>query len=353
MDSRSREIALFAGAGGGCLASKWLLGWRTVAYVEINSYRQRVLQPRITDGLVDDAPIWDDIRSFDGRPWRGCVDILSAGFPCTPWSVAGQHKGADDERNLWPDTLRIIREVGRDIAFLENVPPLIRRPYFRDEILGGLAESGYDAVWGVFSAAQVGAPHLRQRLLVLAYARSEYRRIQSVRGAECPYQTIVEDDGKDGIPADADHEGWDLRGRGEGDIFSEDWLAPSASQDRQDRRPSLSQGDKLVAHPNGPSGGYGNHGVCQAFGAGTQGGEAGSAVCSCGATASDVNREQMGRPTEPRQGSGYWATEPDVGRVASGVASRVDRLSALGDGQVPLTVAYAYAVLSKKAFGHA
>src|SRR3990172_13273064 len=83
------ELALFAGAGGGLLASKWLLGWRTVCYVEWETYAVEVLKARIRDGWLDDAPIWDDAFTLDGRPWRGCVDIVTAGFPCQPFSIAG------------------------------------------------------------------------------------------------------------------------------------------------------------------------------------------------------------------------------------------------------------------------
>ena len=75
-----RELSLFTGAGGGLLGSI-LLGWRTVAYVERDPYCQRVLQARIRDGTIDDAPIFDDVRRFDGKPWRGKVDVVSAGFP--------------------------------------------------------------------------------------------------------------------------------------------------------------------------------------------------------------------------------------------------------------------------------
>jgi DNA (cytosine-5)-methyltransferase 1 len=164
------ELSLYSGAGGGLLGSK-LLGWRAVCYVENDPYCVRVLQARIADGYLDDAPIWDDARTFDGRPWRGCVDIVTAGFPCQPWSVAGRRKGAADDRNLWPDTIRIIREVAPRYCLLENVPGLLAHEYF-GQILGDLAASGFDAEWGVLSAVAVGAPHIRRRAWLLAYANS-------------------------------------------------------------------------------------------------------------------------------------------------------------------------------------
>ena len=171
---RLRELALFAGAGGGIWASRWFLGWRTIGYVEIDSYCQRVLQARIRDGHFDDAPIWDDIKSFDGKPWHGRVDVVTAGFPCQPFSVAGQKKGKDDERNLWPDTARVIREIRPRFVFLENVLGLLAGSHgYFGSILRELAEAGHDAEWTVLGADDVGAPHRRKRLWVLAYATSE------------------------------------------------------------------------------------------------------------------------------------------------------------------------------------
>lgn len=171
---RLRELALFAGAGGGLWATKWLLGFKTVCYVEIDEYCQRVLQARIKEGHFDDAPIWDDIRTFDGRPWRGRVDIITAGFPCQPFSVAGKQQGSGDPRNLWPETFRVLCEVRPRAALLENVPGLLSgvHGYF-GRILGDLVEAGFNAEWCVLGASAVGAPHRRRyRLWVLAYPNS-------------------------------------------------------------------------------------------------------------------------------------------------------------------------------------
>lgn len=163
-----REISLFTGAGGGVLASK-LLGWQTVCYVEWDKFCQKVLAARIEDGLLEDAPIYGDVQEFDGTEWRGKVDVVSAGFPCQPFSVAGKQEGEFDERNMWPDTIRVVREVRPQLAFLENVPGLLGggHGYF-GRILGDLAESGYDAVWDAVPASAVGAPHRRDRLWILA-----------------------------------------------------------------------------------------------------------------------------------------------------------------------------------------
>src|SRR5574341_183473 len=117
------ELALFAGAGGGLLGSK-LLGWRTVCAVEREPYRVARLMQRQDEGPLDPFPVWDDARTFSGHPWRGLVDVVSAGFPCQPFSVAGRRRADADERNMWPDTARIIGEVRPRFALLENAPGL-------------------------------------------------------------------------------------------------------------------------------------------------------------------------------------------------------------------------------------
>jgi DNA (cytosine-5)-methyltransferase 1 len=149
--------------------------FHTVAYIEWDRYCQRVIQARIGDGLLDDAPIWDDIKSFDGTQYRGLVDLVTAGFPCQPHSNAGLRKGADDDRNLWPDTLRIIREVApRTGVLLENVPGiLVGSPPYGGTVVGQLAEVGYDAEWRIISAADAGAPHLRNRWWLLAHPNAD------------------------------------------------------------------------------------------------------------------------------------------------------------------------------------
>ncbi len=165
------ELSLFSGYGGFTLGLRLAgIPIRTVCYVENEPYAQSIIRARIGDGYLDDAPIWDDVRTFDAEPWRGVVDIVTAGFPCQPHSVAGRRVGAADDRNLWPDTLRIIGEVGPRFALLENVPGLLANGY-AGTVVGELAQIGYDAIWHCVPAAAVGAPHLRWRWFCLAYAR--------------------------------------------------------------------------------------------------------------------------------------------------------------------------------------
>jgi DNA (cytosine-5)-methyltransferase 1 len=172
------ELSLFSGGGGGLLATQHLLGFKTICYCEIKKQPQKQLVSRIQDGLLDDAPIWDDVTTFDGRPWRGLVDVVTAGFPCQSYSNAGKRLGPKDPRNLWPDTIRIARECGAPWLILENVAALLTFHYF-GRILGDLAESGYDARYECVSAFDVGAAHLRDRVWIIANTHGGRRSKQA------------------------------------------------------------------------------------------------------------------------------------------------------------------------------
>ena len=162
-------ISLFSGAGGLDLAAKWA-GVRTVCYVENDPYAQGVLMSRIRDGGLDDARIWDDVKTFDGKPWRGEADCVFGGFPCQPHSIAsGTQRGGADERNLWPDMLRIIREVGPSFVLAENVPGIFVTGYAL-EVLADLEGAGFCATPVSICACEFGAPHPRERLFFMAHA---------------------------------------------------------------------------------------------------------------------------------------------------------------------------------------
>ncbi len=167
-DSGLRELALFAGAGGGILAGK-LLGWRTVCAVEVNAFCARRLMQRQNEGHLAPFPIWDDVRTFDGHPWRGVVDVVSGGFPCTDISQAGKKAGIEGaESGLWVEMSRIVREVRPRYVFVENSAMLTHRGL--DRVLGDLAEMGFDARWGVLGSDDIGADHQRERIWIVADA---------------------------------------------------------------------------------------------------------------------------------------------------------------------------------------
>ena len=170
--SHLRELALFAGAGGGILGGK-LLGWRTVCAVERDAYAAGVLAQRQNDGALEAFPIWSDVTTFDGKPWEGIVDVISGGFPCQDISAAGRGAGIEGSRSgLWSHMARIIGEVRPRFVFVENSPLLVGRGLA--VVLGDLAEMGYDARWGIVGADDCGGPHRRKRIWLrgeLAYTR--------------------------------------------------------------------------------------------------------------------------------------------------------------------------------------
>ena len=160
------ELALFCGAGGSSLAGK-LLGLTTVCGVEIDAYARSVLLQRQRQGQLPVFPIWSDIRSFDGRPWRGKIFCTSGGFPCTDISISGRGAGITGAKSsLWSEMARVIGEVKSPYCFVENSPMLTSRGL--DVVLRDLACMGYDARWGVLSAQEAcGAPHQRKRIWIL------------------------------------------------------------------------------------------------------------------------------------------------------------------------------------------
>ena len=280
------ELALFAGAGGGILGGK-LLGWRTVCAVEWEPYPASVLAARQNDKILPSFPIWDDVQTFDGKPWRGIVDVVSGGFPCQDISTAGKGDGLDGERSgMWREMARIIGEVRPTYAFVENSPMLVTRGLER--VLADLTKMGYDSRWGVISAADIGANHRRERIWIVGKTQSAYTNLQPTYAEqECKYERS-EKSSRGGRrqmgTSNAETEIAD----------SEIVFSNGSNIDRQRR--SIPK--------------FGN------------------CCCSYG------------------QNDSWWQTEPDVGRVADGVDARVDRLKAIGNGQVPLCAATAWRILS-------
>ncbi len=169
------ELALFAGAGGGILAGK-LLGWRPVCAVEINRFCADRLMQRQNEGHLEPFPIWDDVQTFDGRPWRGIVDVVSDGFPCTDISPAGKKAGIDGESSgLWKHMARIVRDVRPRFVFVENSSALTHRGL--GTVLGDLAEMGFSARWGVLGSNHVGAAHTRPRCWIVADSMPWLRKV--------------------------------------------------------------------------------------------------------------------------------------------------------------------------------
>ncbi len=307
IDKGLRELSLFTGIGGGLLGTH-LLGWTPIGYVEINEYCQRVIAQRIADGILPAAPIFTDVREFvqsgASDQYRGVADVVTGGFPCQPFSVAGKRKGADDKRNMWPATMEVIRRVQPTWVFLENVPGLLSSGYF-GTILDDLSEGGYDVGWRVLSAAELGAPHLRKRLWIIAHAtsvrcsKSEWDGNQPRGASETPGKRGMLKSGRVGS---------------NGKTRDGTEVSDTSSNRRQEQCQSINiSAEQPTTSSSGNADGIRK--VCHATG------------------------QKLERPT-------WWAIEPELGRLANGIPNRVERLRAIGNGQVPAVAASAWKLLA-------
>lgn len=176
VDSSAFKVMSLCSGGGGldlglALACENAV---TVCYLEIEVYAAQVLAERMEEKALDEAPVFTDCRSFDGRPWRGKVDCITAGYPCQPFSVAGKRRGEEDPRHLWPEVRRLVCEVWPEWAYFENVTGHLRLGF--DRVLCDLAEIGYNVEWTTLQAAEVGASHRRDRLFILAHTQELHGR---------------------------------------------------------------------------------------------------------------------------------------------------------------------------------
>ena len=169
-----RHLSLCSGYGGIDLGLRRVLPeCRTVAYVEIEAFAIQNLVDKIETEQLDPAPVYTDVKSFPFKEFRGCVDILSGGFPCQPFSQAGSQRSTEDPRHIFPYILEGIRECRPSVVFLENVEGIISSKTKDGEpvlkyVLRSLEEVGYRATAGVFSASEIGAPHQRKRVFIMA-----------------------------------------------------------------------------------------------------------------------------------------------------------------------------------------
>jgi DNA (cytosine-5)-methyltransferase 1 len=266
--------SLFSGIGGLELGLERSGLGRVVWQVEKDAYCRTVLAQHWPE-----VERYEDVREFHPP---GSVDVLCGGFPCQPWSVAGKQLGAADERHLWPEFARIIDEAQPTIVVGENVPGLRTRGL--RPVLLDLAALGFDVEWTDIRASDVGAPHRRERLFIIAI-RGQGALEPGWLGSACA-----------GVLAD-----------------------PDCAREQQPK--GISHGRRRWTRHRGEEGN-------------------GSQLAHANGAGLEVGRKQHARPERatPQRGGpsrDAWAVEPDVGRVAHGVPSRVDRLRCLGNAVVP------------------
>jgi DNA (cytosine-5)-methyltransferase 1 len=256
---------------------------RVLAYVEIEAFAIANLVSKMETGELAAAPVYTDIKTFPYHLFRGAVDLITGGYPCQPFSAAGKRKGAEDPRHLWPYISRAIEVIRPSRVFFENVEGHISLGL--NDVLADLEDRGYDATWGIFSAAEVGAPHQRKRVFIMADSEGQRWRERLPHSRGC------------------------AKGGG-------------AEEGRRPISGSVSEGSMADTR----SAGLQRPAWCGSSSA--QGQPAGHAA-KCDAAAM---RE--------------WPSEPGVGRVVDGCPDRVDRIRLLGNGVVPQTAAIAWRVLN-------
>lgn len=336
------ELGLCAGNGGLSLGLRLAVpSARTVCLVERESVAVADLVAKMEAGTMDAAPIWTDLATFDGNPWRGSVDLVSAGFPCQPFSAAGRVKGTKDERWLWPDIERVIGECEPGYVFIENVPGLVFHGLH--DVVGGLAQLGFNAVWSLFSAAEVGAPHIRDRLFLLA--------AHADRGGLAQEWCAGLRDGEQERRPDPDGRHRALPNAHSEPVRDVGQRVPRGRAGRVRAQGGTRAGDNgqdgAVADADGDGRDQGPEAVRPGQPVAPLGGEAMADADGQG----PPEREHVGDPAggwSPAAGGSWWATEPPVGRVVDGTADRVDRLRSLGNGVVPLVVAHAFRTLAAR-----
>ncbi len=172
------HLGLCAGYGGIELGLKRAIpSLRTVALCEIEAFAISNLVAKMEAGLMDPAPIWPDLKTFPWAAFRDRVDILTGGYPCQPFSAAGQRKGKQDPRHLWPFIADGIRLLKPKCCFFENVEGHISLGL--SDVIEDLAGMGYRTTWGIFSASECGAPHQRKRVFIMAYSSARGKLARS------------------------------------------------------------------------------------------------------------------------------------------------------------------------------
>lgn len=297
-----RVGSLFSGIGGLDLALE-AFGGEVVWQCDSDSFCRGVLAKHWPG-----VRCYEDVREIDGTAAQ--VDVICGGFPCQPVSVAGRRKGKSDARWLWPEFARIVSVLRPHAVFIENVPGL-RSLGLRD-VLADLAGLGFDAEWGCVTAAEVGAPHIRRRIFVLAYADREFRGLQPwwFGGKTGADSSIAGNDGASRPLADAKGDGRKSRRTGD---------TTKGTRGRQHHR-SVVGSNVPDAERNG-----------------LQGAE--HAIAGQGTAAM---RRRLAD-------SSWWATESGLGYVADGVPGRVAQLRALGNAVVPQQAALAWETLTARA----
>jgi len=317
---------------------------RVVAYVEIEAYAIANLANKMEAGELLPAPIWSNLKTLPVQPFRDKVDLLTSGYPCQPFSAAGERKGEDDPRHLWPYIRRHIESIRPVQCFFENVEGHISLGL--REVISDLESLGYKTTWGIFSAREVGAPHQRKRVYILADSKSKQNNIRKPRNmaetssrGKCGNATVDfgGSNGDSRFSTVADSNGVRCDRRELSDRVSQRSMEIEAQQ-----RPEQSVVRSEVKRCSGDSGEDVADTISARSEIGLSGQERSNQERDSGITY-NCSGKQNGW-----QNALHWPPEPGVGRVVDGCANRVDRIRALGNAVVPQTAAKAWVTLNKR-----
>ena len=327
---------------------------RVIAYVEIEAFAIANLVSKMESGQLDPAPIYTDLKTFPSELFRDAVDIITGGYPCQPFSAAGKRLGEKDPRHLWPYIREHIYTIQPARVFLENVEGHISMGL--SSVISDLEEDGYGATWGIFSAREVGAPHQRKRVYIMAdcngvrcdwgaLSNGDSERPMEVEALERSEQPLVRSEAE-GCSGDSggsmgysEHDG-SLATTERGSI-------EEASTDNKERQESSCESEG--ASQSRSSGDLQAGKLADTF-------SARSEIRLPGSVRSNKERntgiiDDCSGEQSRRQEDLRWPPEPRVGRVVDGCADRVDRIRLLGNGVVPQTAAKAWQVLSSRLEG--
>ena len=280
---------------------------RVIAHVEIEAFCAANLVNKMEDGIIPPAPLYTNLKTLPVQPFRNRVDILTAGYPCQPFSAAGKRLGEEDPRHLWPYIRGHIESIRPVRCFFENVEGHISLGL--REVISDLESLGYRTAFGIFSAREVGAPHQRKRVYIMGDSES---------GRLSRWTKDSEREGSKNLGERSDQ---DLRCQSQrsGQALAD--AVDEGSQGSSQCRPDTREAE------TGTQSAHGNVG------------------CLLG-----VSRNIW--PSRPGQDQYSWEAsrtlEPRLGRAIDGASDRVDRVRALGNGVVPQTAAKAWQILGEK-----
>ena len=342
-----KVLDLFSGIGGFSLGLEWA-GMSTVAFCERDPYCTTILNKHWPD-----TPVHNDVRNLDGKEYADSIDLVAGGFPCQPFSVAGNRRGSDDDRHLWPEMLRIIQEAKPRWVIGENVFGLINMAL--DDVQADLEREHYEVRKFVLPAVAVDAHHRRDRVFIIAYrdpalvnASSEYRRGDTARRSGAGMEM-----GGDVLAQTRRHQVSDATDRpsthvahshGEGQLQQEGLECEvgrwSGDSGEQGSHVADAHGEGLQRHgtehqlrgfgEEGQAGGSGD--VAHTNGTRGEVGISGQESWQEGHAGESHHQGDQQLRRSPR---GEWPVEPRVGRVANGIPNRVDRIKGLGNAVVP------------------